>query len=242
MSSCLCQFFHQILYSVLYVALCSIEQKLNDLSGNNKEMNVKCLCEEHEKDEYTFPCFDEVNQFVSILIPFAILNSKRFRNDIFHQFWNNFLKSNKGLPADEIVNGIWKPAVNECSNILLLLENGHITIFEARKVFGSKEKTDNVTAIQKLHCAFLAFDTISWSELAQSTDINDIERIISSKANNLNHLQWIERTTSIISEWSGVDKLSDVADSVLSILEGLEITLPEKDIVNLEAFSSKVHQ
>ena len=198
-----------------------------------------------ENDCYVFPCFDEANHFLSILIPFAVLNSKYFDNDIFRQLWSEFLR--KDIKINEIVPQIWNPVMEASEKMLSSLEVGEIQISEARKLFGSKEKSDNINAIQKLVSAFAVINyycSLGWMKLSQilKSDSNNIEKAIASYHSNNHHKHdWIDDIADRINRWSSVDKLIDSADCVLNVVEGLDIELNEDEHGRLEQFSSKVY-
>ncbi len=200
------------------------------------------MCQETENDCYIFPCFDEASHFLSILIPFAVLNSKYFDNDIFRQLCRNeFLQLKRELEINDVVPAIWTPIMQTSKKLLSALKHGDIQISEARKLFGSKEKSDNINAIQKLESAFSVINYLGWMKLSQTLQSNNgnIEKAIASYG-NLQKQVWIDQIADRINKWSSVDKLTDSADCVLNILVGLKIELLEEDQETLELFSSMV--
>ena len=209
-------------------------------------IKIKDLCQVTKDDSYTFPCFEEVDQFIHILIPFSVLNSKYFDNDIFRQSWSEFFHARKSLQIEDIVPHIWIPALQRCRNILLTLENENMTISESRKTFGSKETTDNVVAIWRLQSAISVVENLGWAELSQSIQSEGsnsicIEEVMSSYSTKLvQKPKWIDCVANKMNEWSSVDKLTDSADVVLKVVQGLEIAIPEKEQETLELFSSMV--
>ena len=213
------------------------------LENDYKKNTIKTLCQQVEDDSYVFPCFDEARKFVPILIPFAVLISKCFDNDIFRHFWKQFLQQRREIEVDEIIPQIWTPTIDSCIDILWTLEHEHITISEAKRMFGSKERSDNEHSIQKLVSAFKVIDALGWTELRKNLPTNNssIESVISSHdASHAQKPHWIPSISKKINEWSSVDKLMDSADFVCKVIEGLEITLLENEQEMLQIFSSMV--
>ena len=215
------------------------------MKSEHKTLQIKSLCFQLEDDSYSIPRCSEIDSFLPLLIPFAIMNSNFFMNDIFACKWHNFLTSNKGISGTEIQTKVWEPVFAECIELIHNLEHEKISIGEAKKIFGEKEKCEIQQSIKCLllgirtceHTFELGLKNVAVQLSNQNTEVHadEIAKTFAIETT----ADWIHDITNKISEWCCVQGLSEIADTLMQILENLNLILV--DIKHLESFTSQVN-
>ena len=180
-----------------------------------------------------------------MLIPFAIMNSEEYKNDIFVCKWRDALKANKGIVGSEVPSLIWEPVFSDCTQLLYDLEHEEVTISKAVALFEKMDKGGIEQSIKKMAsgvktCAIIL--KLGWKNLAlklvSKTSKIQIDTISKAMTTQTVKPDWITQVASKIDDWCCVQRLSEMADTMIEIVEDLDSSTLEMKYLNM--FSSQV--
>ena len=186
----------------------------------------------------------EASPVAPLLIPFAILTSEKFENDIFHQHYKAEVKkltSTSGWP--EIKDAL-KAALDFCLYILEKIKNQTITLHDVDFIFGNKTTVHLISQdISRLHNALsvpqeklnLLCVADNFSKQKAPCDVSSILTAQIESSSNQSDTTWIKEISSDIFLWRGLTPLLKEANEFSEILKDLEV-----DTSDVKSFSEIV--
>ena len=229
----------------LFIVLSSISESFLDLKSEYENLQIKSLCVRLEDDSYSLPHCYKIDPFIPLLIPFAIINSTEFINDIFACKWHGALNTMRGIVETEIPTNVWKPIFAECIQLMHNLEHEKLSIGDASFFFAGKEKSEIHQSIKRLllgikmceHVSVLGLKNVAVHLNNQNPELH-VDKITKTYLVETTP-DWVHGITKKISEWCCVQSLCEMADTLMQILENFT-SLP-KEIEYLELFTSQVN-
>ena len=207
-------------------------------------VNIDKLCIQDGTNFWKYPIMAEAAPVAPLLIPFAILTSDKFKNDIFHQHYKAEVKKlaiTSGWP--EIKDAL-KAALDFCLYILEKIKNQTITLHDVDFIFGKKTTVGGIFEdISRLHNALslpqeklnLLRIACNFSEQKAPCDVSSILIAQIKSSSNQSDTIWIKEISSDIFLWRGLTPLLKEANEFSDILKELEV-----DPSDVKAFSEIV--
>lgn len=222
----------------MYIALFRIPNLVID------DMNINELCVQDSEKSWKFSLFDEASSVMQLLIPFAIMTSDKFNNDIFHQRCKEQVKQlNVTNTWSEISDAI-EAVFDYCSHILEKLKDLSVTLYEVDTLFATSKCTLSTSGvifqeISKLDNA-LSFSQEQTQLLAAAntfslqSDPCITSSILASmsigKSGNSSTTQ-IENIATVINSWRGLAPLLLEAKNFADVLKDFGVDAIANDVL-----------
>lgn len=218
----------------MVIVLPSVLVKAEELLKNYKESVVNSLCFYDETNVWCFPLFPEAKIVTPMLVQFAILNSEKFKNDIFYYKLQQLTKNlSQELSLEEVYQLLWVQLFDHCYTVANNLKKEVITLSSLINLFGSTDLADSEETIKKLLSAMekcqspLVHNFDSLVDHCFQHNLSNISKVAEIIKSEPLDLEWVTKIGEKITEWSNVQTFSNEADQFKDILEvyGLDVPL-----------------
>ena len=227
-------------------------QKYDDLSCSD-------LCTE-TNEGLSFPCLSEAKPLNDLLIPYAIMTSAIYSNDIFHVKWgevttecqtqlaSSVSTTDNGEAVSQCTEVIyehaWLPAFSHCNQLIEGLQNETIQFGDVEDQFKHLEEGTIKMTIERLNQAITVSSNVSMKTLEawvlkHSIEMFTVDDFIKGVAMHIDvTCTWIHKASKAIECWLSMQDLRNTATSILGVLKAMGVQVQR--FPELRAYSEEV--
>lgn len=203
------------------------------LSIDIQSRRINELCVENGEQSWDYPVLNEAAAISTMLVPFAILSSDEFKNDIFYCQWKDLIrKLDNTMTWFDIYNTLWVPVLDYCTDLLQKLEHQCITLYEVDMLLKGQGAIVIAESISRLaNGVHLYAVPVNFLQLAQEFASPKLHNIsISSliaraaiKSTKGCLTNWVEAVAANIFKWSNLSPVFKEAKLFASSLASFNI-------------------
>ena len=211
----------------------------SEVTTNLPLTKIKDLCFACGKNVWQFPVFNEANVLVPMLIPFAVMTSEIYRNDIFYHTWNKQINLHSiALSFSDLYEFVWSPSIEYCTEVLEKLQTSSISVGEVGVLFKGQEHVKIKDTITRFASALNIIQSpIDVPKLAnhfcKTTSLSAVMDEVTSKRCKTDC--WIGQLAKDVELWNDISPLKVQAAALQDILSAFNI-----NSVELTAFANQV--
>ena len=245
----------------LLIGISCLQQKILTL-GNYDEL--KC-CEIFVEDgeQLYFPCLKEAKPLNKLLIPYTVMTSRMYSNNIFHIRWRKVSKESQAQLASivlqhddavdvskavEVINDhVLCPAFTHCTQLINDLRNEIIQFGAMEDLFAPLEEGTIKMTIERLSQATAICSSVSMKSLQDwvlhnPENVFEPDDFIKELAFETlaadDKSTWINATAKRIEWWVSMQDLEGAANIILNVLKFMGIQVEK--FPDLQAYSADV--
>ena len=209
----------------------------SEVTANLPLTKIKDLCFACGKNVWQFPVFNEANVLVPMLIPFAVMTSEMYRNDIFYHTWNKQINLYLiTLSFSDLYEFVWSPSIEYCTEVLEKLQTSSISVGEVGVLFKGQEHVKIKDTITRFASAMNIIQSpIDVSKLVHLfCQTNSLSAVI-DKTSKRCKTDWIDQLAKAVELWNDISPLKVQAAALKDTLSAFNIKS-----VELTAFANQV--
>lgn len=203
-------------------------------------MNINELCIQDSEKSWKYPLFEEASPVTQLLIPFAIMTSDKFNNEIFHQRLKEQVKQLNLTDTWSEISDAMKAVFDYCSHILEKLKDLSVTLYEVDTLFTTSDKIsqeinklDSALSLSQEQTKLLAaannfsFQTVPCVNVASSI----LASISTGKSGSFLTTE-SENIATVINSWRGLTPLLLKAKNFAEVLKDFGVGTIADDILS----------